>query len=72
MTLDGANKVDFFCDARNFIYEWEEWNNSAGLTDKTQQLYTLIKDITFAVKDRKAWDGGRNWKWRWDDAAICA
>lgn len=44
VTLDGANKVDFFCDALHFIYEWEPWDNSAGLTDKTQQLYTLIKD----------------------------
>lgn len=40
----GINKVDFFCDARHFIYEWEPWDNSVGLTDKTQQLYTLIKD----------------------------
>ena len=23
-TLDKANKVDLFCDARRFIYEWEE------------------------------------------------
>ncbi len=44
VTLDGANKVDFFCDARHFIYEWEPWDNTIGLTDKTQQLYALIKD----------------------------
>ena len=44
VTLDGTNKVDVFCDARHFIYEWAEWDNSAGLTDKTQQLYMLIKD----------------------------
>lgn len=44
VTLDGANKVDFFCDARHFIYEWEPWDNTIGLTDKTQQLYPLIKD----------------------------
>ena len=44
VTLDGKNKVDFFCDARHFIYEWEPWDNTIGLTDKTQQLYTLIKD----------------------------
>lgn len=43
-TPDGANKVDFFCDALHFIYEWEPWDNTIGLTDKTQQLYTLIKD----------------------------
>ncbi len=41
-TLDGRNKVDFFCDALNFIYEWEEWDNNAGLTDRTQELYELI------------------------------
>ena len=29
-------------------------------------------DITSADKDRKARDGGRNWKQRWDDAVICA
>ena len=48
-TLDGANKVDFFCDARHFIYEWEEWDNTAGLTDKTQSLYELIRD-NFSMK----------------------
>ena len=26
-TLDGANKVDLFCDARHFIYEWEPWRS---------------------------------------------
>ena len=44
VTLDGTNKVDLFCDARHFIYEWEEWDNTAGLTDKTQSLYELIRD----------------------------
>ena len=48
-TLDKANKVDLFCDARRFIYEWEEWDNAAGLTDKTQGLYELIRD-NFALK----------------------
>lgn len=43
VTLDGKNKVDMFCDAYHFIYEWEEWDNTAGLTDKTQELYELIK-----------------------------
>ena len=43
VTLDGKNKVDMFCDALHFIYEWEEWDNTAGLTDKTQELYELIK-----------------------------
>ena len=41
-TLDRKNKVDMFCDALHFIYEWEPWDNSAGLTDKTQELYELI------------------------------
>ena len=49
ITLDGANKVDFFCDARHFIYEWEPWDNAAGLTDRTQGLYELIRD-NFALK----------------------
>lgn len=42
-TLDGTNKVDFFCDAPHFIYEWEPWDNTVGLTDRTQALYELIK-----------------------------
>ncbi len=42
-TLDGRNKVDFFCDVPHPIYEWEEWDNTKGLTDKTQELYELIK-----------------------------
>ena len=44
ITRDGTNKVDLFCDTGHFIYEWEEWNNTIGLTDKTQELYQLIKE----------------------------
>lgn len=44
ITTDGKNKVDMFCDARHFIYEWEPWDNTVGLTDKTQALYELIKE----------------------------
>lgn len=44
VTIDGKNKVDMFCDARHFIYEWEPWDNTVGLTDKTQALYELIKE----------------------------
>lgn len=44
ITTDGKNKVDMFCDARHFIYEWEPWDNTVGLTDKTQVLYELIKE----------------------------
>ena len=43
ITLDGRNKVDFFCDTPSFIYEWEEWDNNVELTDRTQELYELIK-----------------------------
>lgn len=33
----------------------------------------LLKEaITSAAKDRKAKDGGRNWKRQRDDAVICA
>lgn len=49
VTLDNANKVDFFCDVRHLMYEWEEWDNAAGLTDRTQGLYELIRD-NFALK----------------------
>lgn len=44
VTLDGANKVDLFCDARHFIYEWEKWDNAVGLTDRTQSLFELLRD----------------------------
>lgn len=44
ITRDGANKVDLFCDTGHFIYEWEPWDNTIGLTDKTQELYQLIKE----------------------------
>lgn len=44
ITIDGKNKVDMFCDAHHFIYEWEPWDNTGGLTDKTQALYELIKE----------------------------
>ena len=39
VTSDGKNKVDMFCDAYHFIYEWEPWDNTADLTDKTQALF---------------------------------
>ena len=42
VTTDGRNKVDMFCDALHFIYEWETWDNSLELTDKTQPLYELM------------------------------
>ena len=44
VTRDGANKVDLFCDTGHFIYEWEPWDNTIGLTDKTQEVYQLIKE----------------------------
>ena len=43
-TTDGRNKVDMFCDALRLIYEFEEWDNSKGLTDKTMPLFELIGD----------------------------
>ena len=44
VTRDVANKVDLFCDTGHFIHEWEPWDNTIGLTDKTQELYQLIKE----------------------------
>lgn len=44
VSLDSANKVDFFCDARQLIYEWEPWDNTISLMDKTVELYELIRD----------------------------
>lgn len=43
-TLDGSNKVDFFCDNGRLLYEWEPWDNTIPLTDKTQAVYELIRD----------------------------
>lgn len=57
ITVDGKNKVDMFCDARHFIYEWEPWDNTVGLTDKTQRLYELIKE-NFELK--RPMSGGKN------------
>ena len=62
VSLDDKNKVDFFCDAHHFIYEWEEWDNTIGLTDKTQALYELIRD-NFSLKrpiDFDEWDNADN------------
>lgn len=58
-TLDRKNKVDMFCDALHFIYEWEPWDNSAGLTDKTQELYELIK-ANFSLKRPTDFDEWEN------------
>lgn len=44
VTNDEKNKVDFFCDSGRLIYEWEEWDNTKGLTDKTQEVFELIRD----------------------------
>lgn len=53
------DKVDMFCDARQLIYEWEPWDNSAGLTDKTQELYELIK-ANFSLKRPTDFDEWEN------------
>lgn len=60
VSQDGKNKVDFFCDAYHFIYEWEEWDNAIGLTDKTEALYELIRD-NFSLKRPMDFD-------EWEDA----
>lgn len=54
VTRDGANKVDLFCDTGHFIYEWEPWDNTIGLTDKTQELYQLIKE-NFSLEKSKSY-----------------
>lgn len=51
---DKVNKVDLFCDVGHFIYEWEEWDNTVGLTDKTQELYQLIKE-NFSLEKSKSY-----------------
>lgn len=58
VTTDGCNKVDMFCDALHFIYEWEAWDNSLELTDKTQPLYELIK-AHFQLKRPMDGSGGK-------------
>lgn len=52
-TLDERIKVDFFCDTPRLIYEREEWDNTKGLTDKTQKLYELIK-ANFSLEKSKS------------------
>lgn len=52
-TLDERIKVDFFCDTPHLIYEREEWDNTKGLTDRTQALYELIRD-NFHFEKREA------------------
>lgn len=54
VTLDGKNKVDFFCDARQLIYEWEPWDDILILTDKTVELYELIRDNFSLQRPQKA------------------
>ncbi len=58
VTLDEANKVDFFCDAYHLMYEWEPWDNAVGLTDKTQSLYELIRDNFSIKRSTNAGQGG--------------
>lgn len=43
-TKDGRCKVDFFCDTPRLVYEPGGWNTEWVLTDKTQELYELIRD----------------------------
>ena len=54
VTLDGTNTVDMFCDTRRLMYEWEPWDNTIGLTDKTQELYQLIKG-NFSLEKSKSY-----------------
>ncbi|WP_304433062.1 PriCT-2 domain-containing protein [Acutalibacter muris] len=58
VTLDEANKVDFFCDAYHLMYEWEPWDNTVGLTDKTQSLYELISGSFSIKRSRNTGQGG--------------
>lgn len=44
ITKGGRIKVDFFCDTPRLMYEPQEWDITKGLTDKTQELYELIRD----------------------------
>ena len=71
VTLDGTNKVDMFCDTRRLMYEWELWDNTIGLTDKTQELYQLIKG-NFSLEKSKSYkqssSGNTTTQHRW---AIC-
>lgn len=43
ITLDKRIKVDLFCDTGRLIYERAGWDSDWGLTDKTQEIYELIK-----------------------------
>lgn len=53
-TADKRIKVDFFCDTFRLIYEPREWDINKELTDKTQELYELIKKyFPFATAPHK-------------------
>lgn len=68
VTKDSRNKVDFFCDTPRLVYEWEEWDNNIGLTDKTQELYDLI-NANFELK--RPFDFGISFTGDADNGWIC-
>ena len=72
----------FFDDLCDFFQSYEDVRDLiSSLSESTEddagkQKFLLVclqyDAITSAAKDRKAKDGGRNWKRQRDDAVICA
>ena len=66
------------CELRRDILGAPAWKQyiDTVVTEKSLHLINGLpiqkqRDITSAAKDRKAKDGGRNWKRQRDDAVIC-
>ena len=57
-----------------YDFAWEAvgcvFPDYTGYWNQENEIDTIV--ITSAAKDRKAKDGGRNWKRQRDDAVICA
>ena len=75
--IDEQNYFDIVYSKKiGYVWIVVDEPGSAGaeqLDTPEAMLDNLFNDIiTFALKDRKAGDGGRSWKRSWDDAAIFA
>ena len=54
-----GNIVDLFCENGRLIHEFEKWDNGAGLTDKTIELFELL-NTSFIFKEKSSIDYWQN------------
>lgn len=47
-----GNRVDFFCENGRLIHEYEEWDNTKGVTDQTESLFELLNTY-FTFKEKR-------------------